>query len=158
MDEKFTDAFMAEQRELAERATARPWVNMTDETFWGQIRTASDEHFTEIARMPELDDRTDDFEYIAEAANHYPDALDAIDRLRAENDSLRADFANTGKLFKNLLDVLGLLVWKAGGAIIITDEDKFIMPDGVNVEVVEDKAQNKTTFRIVGNFQDTAQP
>jgi hypothetical protein len=84
MDEtKFTDAFMAEQRELARKATERPWVNMTDETFWGQIRTASEDHFTHIAQMPDLDDRTDDFEYLTAAANHYPAALEEIERLRA---------------------------------------------------------------------------
>jgi hypothetical protein len=47
-----------ELKRLYEKATDLPWVNMTDDTFFGEIRTAGGEHFTEIADMPHLDDRT----------------------------------------------------------------------------------------------------
>jgi molecular chaperone GrpE (heat shock protein) len=62
MDEtKFDEQFIAEQRELEQSAKGLSWV----------IEGAG----------------TD---YIVAAANHYPAALDAIERLHAENDRLRA--------------------------------------------------------------------
>lgn len=53
--------------------TPGPWVNMPDGAFWGEIRSA--ETFDLIAVMPELDDRTADFELIAAA----PDLLAACE-------------------------------------------------------------------------------
>jgi len=72
-----------ELKRLYEKATDLPWVNMTDDTFFGEIRTAGGEHFTEIADMPHLDDRTADFEYIVTACNNVPALLDELTRLQS---------------------------------------------------------------------------
>lgn len=63
--------------------TPGPWVNMPDGAFWGEIRSA--ETFDLIAVMPELDDRTADFELIAAA----PVMYDYI-RVKAEEGDERA--------------------------------------------------------------------
>jgi len=73
--------------DLAEKATPRPWVYMTDETFFGEIRCAADDPgygFAEIADTPELDDRSDDFEYIVAAVNLAPELCARIQSLEAE--------------------------------------------------------------------------
>ena len=54
--------------------TPGPWVFMDDDTFYGEIRDC--ETFTEIARMPDMDDRPDDFRLIAAA----PDLLEACEK------------------------------------------------------------------------------
>jgi hypothetical protein len=72
-----------ELRQLAEAATPGPWCNMKDTVFHGEIRQANDEGFALIAVMPELDDREEDFDYIA-AMNpeRAIELLDEVDRLR----------------------------------------------------------------------------
>ena len=55
--------------------TPGPWVNMDKDPFWGEIRAC--ETFDLIAVMPELDDRTDDFNLIAAA----PELLEACKRV-----------------------------------------------------------------------------
>jgi hypothetical protein len=85
MDEtKFTAEFMAEQRELAEDRTHGTWTNDPDN---GDVCVLDgDDGYDGIARFY----RDEDQAFGIAAANHYPEALDAIQRLRAENDSLRA--------------------------------------------------------------------
>jgi len=88
-----TPALIASLRELASKATPRLWVNMDDDTFFGQIRAIGedDDNFELIAEMPELDDRTADFDYIEAAANHLPDLLDEVERLQIEINILMRD-------------------------------------------------------------------
>jgi hypothetical protein len=96
MDEKFTDAFMAQQRGLAEKATeVRPWIcgwnwegdanRKPSHEAWAETPARKGNSLAEVGPLV-LADKA----YIEAAANHYPDALDAIERLRAENDRLRA--------------------------------------------------------------------
>jgi hypothetical protein len=54
---------------------------------------------------------------------------------------------------KNLIDMIGLFIWKAGGTVLITSDDKAVMPEGVYVEVFEDKVKNETTFRLIDNLK-----
>lgn len=65
----------------AAAATPGEWVNMGDGSFFGDIRTA--ETFTLIAEMPELDDRTADFDFIAHARADVPALVEEVRRLRA---------------------------------------------------------------------------
>jgi hypothetical protein len=51
------------------RHTPRPWVFMTDDTFYGQIRDAND--FRLIAVMPDMDDRPEDFALIQAAPDYH---------------------------------------------------------------------------------------
>jgi hypothetical protein len=146
MDEKFTDAFMAEQRELAKKATARPWAGagrpvciVTTEhevIVWGQDSNVEGQH-----------DNWNDIWFIEAAANHYPDALDAIDRLRAENDSLRADL---DKLKFNLHGIF----WEASNAI----GDAFKANVAVGVIVSTCHKLIIESYPVHKEKQDTAQP
>lgn len=67
-------------RARCEAATPGPWVNMPDGPLFGLI-LASGDH---ICEMPPLDDRTEDFEFIAHARTDLPAALDALDAKDAE--------------------------------------------------------------------------
>jgi hypothetical protein len=81
---KFTDAFIEQQWELAEDRTHGTWTNDPDN---GDVCVLDgDDGYDGIARFY----RDEDQAFGIAAANHYPAALDAIERLRAENDSLRA--------------------------------------------------------------------
>ena len=72
-----------ELKKLLEKTTPLPWINMKDDTFYGQIRSNNEESFTEIARMPKYDDRENDFDLIESAVNNLSDLLDEIDRLQS---------------------------------------------------------------------------
>jgi hypothetical protein len=109
---KFTAAFMAQQRELAERATERPWYYGTypdQQDYDDRVNNPLTGKEIKIIACPgdgshimgifadgkwshqDYYEKVDvNSEYMTAAANHYPDALAEIERLRAENDSLRA--------------------------------------------------------------------
>lgn len=73
---------LAEIEARTAAATPGEWAHMTDDTFFGQIRTVDD--FTLIAEMPALDDRTADFEFIAYARSDIPALIAEVRRLQAE--------------------------------------------------------------------------
>lgn len=60
----------------AAKATVGPWIYFgepQDNVFWGEIRSAADEGgFAHIADTPELDERDNDFEFIAHAREDVP--------------------------------------------------------------------------------------
>jgi hypothetical protein len=84
---KFTDAFIAEQRELAGKIML-PWKSniLNDRMFI----EADPMQIGYICEVPHYVIQNEVSEYMVTSANHYPEALDAIERLRAENDRLRA--------------------------------------------------------------------
>lgn len=75
---KFTDEFIRSQFDISEAATQRPWVFIPS---WGLYRNDGIDG-SKIASMPELDERDDDFYFLENAANHYPEALMRIDELQ----------------------------------------------------------------------------
>jgi hypothetical protein len=92
-DTKFTDTFMAEQRELAEKATERPWEAIKLNADGAvirvsgyEIRTPDYDVVAHMTHQPPIRKQADVL-FIEAAANHYPAALDEIDRLRAANES-----------------------------------------------------------------------
>ena len=84
-------ALITRLRELQEQATPLPWVNMDDDTFFGELRACSDDRFELVAVMPKNDDRTSDFEYMAAAANLAPALLDEVERLRYDIEDLKVE-------------------------------------------------------------------
>jgi hypothetical protein len=89
----FTPEFMAEQRKLTEKASERPWEYCaTDDgeeyVFCGPIKTEYGEYGTVLGKYrDELYSSVDgvqiersDWEYATAAANHYPAALDEIEK------------------------------------------------------------------------------
>ena len=95
---ELTPAARRELREKHEKATPLPWVNMDDDTFFGELRACSDDRFELVAVMPKNDDRTSDFEYMAAAANLAPALLDEVERLEQK-------LADTQGRFSNCTDV-----------------------------------------------------
>lgn len=77
-----TPVTIAKLRDLLAKATPRPWVNMDDDTFFGQLRATDADRFELVAEMPELDDRTADFDLIEAAVNNLPALLDEVERLK----------------------------------------------------------------------------
>lgn len=73
---------LQEIKEREAKATKGPWVHLENTPFWGEIRTANEEAFTQIAVMPHLDDRTDDFNFIAYAREDIPALVAEVERLR----------------------------------------------------------------------------
>jgi hypothetical protein len=80
---------LQEIKEREAKATKGPWVHLENTPFWGEIRTANEETFTQIAVMPHLDDRTDDFNFIAYAREDVPALVAEVERLQAENEQLK---------------------------------------------------------------------
>jgi hypothetical protein len=87
---------LQEIKEREARATPGFWVNMgehnPDSVFFGEIRcggTQEQETFILIAVMPESDDRTDDFNFIAHAREDIPALVAEVERLQAENEQLK---------------------------------------------------------------------
>jgi hypothetical protein len=87
---------LQEIKEREARATPGFWVNMgehnPDSVFFGEIRcggTQEQETFILIAVMPESDDRTDDFNFIAHAREDIPALVAEVERLQAENERMR---------------------------------------------------------------------
>jgi hypothetical protein len=99
MSEEFTPEFMAQQRELAERATERPWIygiSQAGKVVW----TDENGKFS----MPEFyKNMGTNAEYCAAACNHYPAALDEIDALRAQVAELIADRDSESRWAKEYL-------------------------------------------------------
>jgi hypothetical protein len=133
MDEtKFTAAFLAEQRELAEKATERPWISNWDQPEdsdkLNQIANADGVDVIGVTYYDGelLSISKEDAAYTVAAANHYPAALDAIERLRAENERLRARAELRGKALIALREWLwsGKLdpKQKAGAPILVPQE------------------------------------
>jgi hypothetical protein len=58
--------------EYCSKATGEPWVNMPEGALWGSVYSAPLDGFTEICVMPEGDDRTPDFDFIAQARTDLP--------------------------------------------------------------------------------------
>lgn len=79
-----------EIKQRTEAATAGDWIHLEvepDMPFWGEIRaigTAEKETFILVAEMPRLDDRTEDFRFIAHAKEDVADLLAEVERLQAE--------------------------------------------------------------------------
>jgi hypothetical protein len=86
---------LQEIKEREAKATPGFWVNMgehnPDSIYFGEIRcggTQEQEAFTLIAVMPELDDRTDDFNFIAHAREDIPALVAEVERLHTEIDQV----------------------------------------------------------------------
>jgi hypothetical protein len=100
MDEtKFTAEFIAQQRELAEKATERPWEAIKLNADGAvirvsgyEIRTPDYDVVAHMTHQPPIRKQADVL-YIEAAANHYPAALDEIQRgrYRAERMSKTLD-------------------------------------------------------------------
>jgi len=81
---------LQEIKERERKATGGPWVNMgevdPDNPFFGQIWSANEEsgRLKTIVTMAELDDQTDDFNFIAHAREDIPALVAEIERLQAE--------------------------------------------------------------------------
>jgi hypothetical protein len=82
------DKQLQEIKDRESKATEGPWVHLENTPFWGEIRTANEKSFTQIAVMPELDDRTDDFNFIAWARTDIPDLLAELEQLQTKFDQL----------------------------------------------------------------------
>jgi hypothetical protein len=87
-----------ELRRLRANATPGNVVTFDDGVFWGEIRSC--ETFQEIAVFPQLDDRTDDFKYLAAAWNAIPELLDALEAARKDAAELRDEL----KLWKPMTE------------------------------------------------------
>jgi hypothetical protein len=94
---KFNPEFMAEQRELAEKATARPWTcewnwqgdssATPTHTAWAESPVVAGDSLAEVGPQAEADKA-----FAEAAANHYLAALDEIERLRAALANMRDSF------------------------------------------------------------------
>jgi hypothetical protein len=118
---KFTAAFMAEQRELAKNIIDLPWdagdksPEMYHEGDNSILAKNKDGDWLVLFKFNPNYDCRNESAYMIAAANHYPAALDEIERLRAENDRLRA--ANESQ-YAGLSDQVNALtmdraMWKA---------------------------------------------
>jgi hypothetical protein len=93
----FTAAFIAQQRELAEQAAARPWISNWDQPEdsdkLNQIANADGVDVIGVTYYDGelLSISKEDAAYTVAAANNYPAALDEIERLRSENEILMGD-------------------------------------------------------------------
>lgn len=80
------EAAVSEIEARAAKATIGPWVYFgepDDNVFWGEIRSAADEGgFAHVADTPELDERGDDFEFIAHAREDIPALCRTVKHLR----------------------------------------------------------------------------
>jgi hypothetical protein len=102
------DKQLQEIKDRESKATKGPWVHLENTPFWGEIRTANEKEFTQIAVMPHLDDRTDDFNFIAWAREDIPALVVEVERLQAErqnhtlihNDALNGLVAENERLYK----------------------------------------------------------
>lgn len=87
-------------------ATPGDWLHLgendPDSPFWGEIRSI--DAFTLIAEMPELDDRTEDFNFIAHTKEDVPWLLTEIERLQTKFDQLM-EFALAAGLTPEWVDI-----------------------------------------------------
>jgi hypothetical protein len=83
------DKQLQEIKDRESKATEGPWVHLENTPFWGEIRTANENSFTQIAVMPHLDDRTGDFNFIAFAREDIPALVAEVERLQAEIKQLK---------------------------------------------------------------------
>ena len=106
---------LEEIKERESKATKGPWVNMgetdLDSPFFGQVwATCEEDCLRTIAVMPEADDRTEDFNFIASAREDIPALVAEIERLRARIDAYDKyvrGYLNLGQLeaaLKNAMD------------------------------------------------------
>lgn len=94
---------IAAWRELAEKATPRPWVKDSKfvsypvkDSFGRQLWMPANEHYSD-------GDPDTDAEFIVAAVNNFIPALDEIERLTAESQEWK-NLSNTFKFFANLAD------------------------------------------------------
>lgn len=83
-----TEQELAEIEARATKATIGPWIYFgepEDNVFWGEIRSAADDGgFAHIADTPELDERGNDFEFMAHAREDVPALCRTIRELWAK--------------------------------------------------------------------------
>lgn len=100
--------------EIEARAMAFPeeWINMPDGLFFGEMRTV--ETFTLIAKMPELDDRTAEFEFFAASRANILALCAEVRRLQvieqAAKSFLEADGVAKYTAYRELLTTMGYAV------------------------------------------------
>lgn len=96
---------LAEIEERAKAATLGPWVFVDvpgDGAFSGCVVATDEDFVTVIAEHPELDDRCEDFLFIAEARADIPDLLAYIRQLKAENTTLAERNAELERRFQTM--------------------------------------------------------
>lgn len=102
--------------EYCSKATGEPWVNMPEGALWGSVYSAPLDGFTEICVMPEGDDRTPDFDFIAQARTDLPAVVEELREAReriAELETRWADLSdwaadnNDPALILQMLDLEG---------------------------------------------------
>jgi hypothetical protein len=123
MTTQFTPEFLAEQRKLAEKATPRPWAGAGRPPCLVTNPSGPDHEVVLWAPDSNVEgqhDNWNDIWYVQNAANHYPAALDEIERLQQVNAELLAVLEKVEKACKatgNYIGQNGQLIKEVRAAI-----------------------------------------